>query len=48
MKSGTALKVLAEDEESGHTKVKVIDGGLVADVISILGSLNLIAGELDR
>lgn len=27
---------------------KMIEGGLVADVISILGSLNLIAGELDR
>jgi NADH-quinone oxidoreductase subunit C/D len=27
---------------------KLITGGLVADVISILGSLNLIAGELDR
>ncbi|MBY0383814.1 NADH-quinone oxidoreductase subunit C, partial [bacterium] len=25
-----------------------ITGGLVADVISILGSMNLIAGELDR
>jgi len=27
---------------------KLITGGLVADVIAILGSLNLIAGELDR
>lgn len=27
---------------------KLITGGLLADVISILGSLNLIAGELDR
>jgi NADH-quinone oxidoreductase subunit C/D len=26
----------------------LIDGGLVADVIAVLGSLNLIAGELDR
>lgn len=26
----------------------MINGGLVADVISVLGSLNLIAGELDR
>ena len=29
VKSGVALKVLKEDEESGHTKVKVIDGGTV-------------------
>ncbi len=27
---------------------RLIDGGMVADVISVLGSLNLIAGELDR
>ena len=27
---------------------KMITGGLVSDVISVLGSLNLIAGELDR
>lgn len=27
---------------------ELIDGGLVADVIAVLGSLNLIAGELDR
>jgi NADH-quinone oxidoreductase subunit C/D len=27
---------------------QLIDGGLVSDVIAVLGSLNLIAGELDR
>jgi len=27
---------------------ELVDGGLVADVIAVLGSLNLIAGELDR
>jgi len=27
---------------------KMIDGGLVADVIPVFGSINMIAGELDR
>ncbi|MEK7790009.1 MAG: NADH-quinone oxidoreductase subunit D, partial [Deltaproteobacteria bacterium] len=26
----------------------MIEGGLIADAIAVLGSLNIIAGELDR
>ena len=27
---------------------KMIEGGLIADAIAVIGSLNIIAGELDR
>lgn len=27
---------------------RLVEGGMVADAIAVLGSLNIIAGELDR
>ena len=58
--SKQAQRILAELQEDSRTNIVAspkitlfsggaqLESGLVADVIAVLGSMNLIAGELDR
>ena len=48
--SGTAYRVRVRPPSFFHFQAfdRLIRGGMVSDVVAVLGSLNIIAGELDR